>query len=148
VDPDFARRSVEGSPIHQRWLDRASAFRDLADGRRSEALWSVALDVSVGLETTVDGQLRVAVEDDAVVDCWHRLTDELSESSFRKPTLLVEAGRENDAFETPNALVDLRRQLGDQLRHEILDLPHTITADGPDQLASLLEDFLQKVTAV
>ena len=144
VDLDFARRSVQGSPIHLRWPDRATAFNAMATGRRAEALWSVALDASVGLEPTEDGQLRVAVEEAAVIACWDRLTDVVSESQFRKPTLLVEAGLENGAFVTPHALANLRGQMGANLRHVVLDLPHTITADGPEQLADLVLDFIDR----
>jgi lipase len=142
VDPAFARKSVESSPIHLRWPDRQSAFRDMTAGRRPEAMWSVALDVAVGMEETNDGQLRVAVTDEAVTACWDRLPDPVSESPFRKPTLVVEAGQENAAFVTESALASLRHQLGDELHHVVVDLPHTITADGPDVLAVHLRAFL------
>ena len=143
IDAHFARDSVANSSIGVRWPDRVIAFREMVSGRRPSAHWSVALDVSVGLEDAGDGSLRVAVAEDVVSTCWlEQLPRPLSESGWRGPTLLVEAGRENGAFLTPHALADFRSQLGDSLTHVVLDLPHTITADGPDELATHIRKFL------
>lgn len=143
IEPQFARYGFESAPTHLRWPDRAAAFRDLSAGRRPAAHWSVALDVAVGLEASGDGNLRLAVSDEAVRECWQeQLTRPVSESSFRKPTLLLEAGPENGAFLTPSAVASLRRQLGDLLTYAVVDLPHTIPSDGPDVLAAHLRSFL------
>ena len=144
VAPEFARRSFENATVHLRWPNRERAFEDLIAGRSPEAHWSVALDVSVGLERTDSGDLRVAVSEEAVRACWEQLPSPLPGSSFRGPTLLIEAGQENGDFCTPAAVADLRRLLGDRLRHEVVDLPHTITADGPDILAAHLLSFLAR----
>jgi hypothetical protein len=102
----------------------------------------VALDVAVGLEDTGEGDLRVAISDDAFAACWEQVTQPIKESSWRGPTLLLEAGQEHGDFVTPSALASLRRQLGDELQHVVVDLPHTIPADGPDILASYVKEFL------
>ncbi len=100
------------------------------------------LHIAVGLEETGDGRLRLAVTEDAVKECWYETTKPLSESPFRGPTLLLEAGRENGSFCTPATVANLRRRLGDRLQHVVVDLPHTIPADGPDVLAAHLRSFL------
>ncbi len=128
--------------MHLRWPDRATAFRELTADRQPAAHWAVALDVAAGLEATGDGHLRFAVTDEAVRTCWEQLIDPLSESSFRGPTMLLEAGRENGNFCTPSTVANLRRQLGDRLHYAVVDLPHTIPADGPDVLAAHLRSFL------
>jgi lipase len=144
IDPEFARTTLASSAAHLRWSDRAAAFNQMIAGREQSAYWSVALDVSVGLEEAGDGSLRVAVSEDVVTACLQdQLPRPLNESSYRGPTLLLEAGREHGDFLTPAALADLRAQLGDTLQHVILDLPHTITADGPDILAEHVRRFLE-----
>ena len=142
VEPEFARQGFESAPVHLRWPDRAAAFRDLSADRQRAAHWSVALDVAVGLEETGDGRLRLAVTEDAVRECWDQVTQPLSDSSFRRPTLLLDAGRENSAFCRPSTVANLRRQLGHRLRYAVVDLPHTIPADGPDVLAAHVRSFL------
>jgi lipase len=142
VKPSFARRSVESAAMHRRWPDRVAAFQELSASRRPAAHWAVALDVAVGLEEAGDGRLRVAVADEAVSACWDQLIGPLTDSSFRGPTLLLEAGQEHGDFCTPSMVANLRRQLGQQLDHAVLDLPHTIPADGPDVLAGYLRSFL------
>lgn len=142
IDVDFARdRAAEALALV--WPDRVTAFADMVAGRQPSAHWSIALDVAVGLDATNDGNVREAVSEEAVRACWlEQLPRALSQSTFRGPTLLLEAGRENGAFLTPAALAELKRQLGENLQHEIVDLPHTITADGPDILASRIRKFV------
>ena len=149
VDPamevrwDFVREYVGVAPSNSRWPNRETAFRDLSRTRQISAHWSVALDVAVGLEPTPeDGNLRVAIADDAFDACWEQVTQPIKESSWRGPTLLLEAGRENAEFVTPSALASLRRQIGDQLTYAVVDLPHTMPADGPDVLAAHIRPFL------
>lgn len=142
VEPELARQGFESAPVHLRWPDRAAAFRDLAANRQRSAHWSVALDVAVGLEETDVGTLRLAVSDEAVKVCWEQVTQPLTESPFRRPTLLLDAGRENGAFCTPSTVANLRRQIGDRLEYVVVDLPHTIPADGPDVLAAHLRSYL------
>jgi hypothetical protein len=120
------------------------AYTDLSGRRQPSAHWSVALDVAVGLKETDDGSLRVAIEDDAFTACWEQVTRPIKPSPWRGPTFLVEAGQENREFVTPSALASLRQQLGDQLRHEVVDLPHTVPADGPDILAAHVRTFLTR----
>jgi lipase len=142
IDVDFGRyRAAEALALV--WPDRVSAFSDMVAGREASAHWSIALDVAVGLDATSDGNVKEAVSDEAVRACWlEQLPRPLSESTFRGPTLLLEAGQENGAFLTPTALAELKRQLGENLQHEVLDLPHTITADGPDILATRIRKFV------
>lgn len=149
VDPamelrwEFVQQYVDVAPTRFRWPDREAAFRDLCSKRQISAHWSVALDVAVGLEETGgDGNLRVAIADDAFAACWEQVTQPIKESSWRGPTLLLEAGQENAEFVTPSALASLRRQLGDRLSYTVVDLPHTIPADGPDVLAAHVRPFL------
>jgi lipase len=142
VEPAFAQQGLESASMRARWPDRATAFRDLSASRRSAAHWAVALDVAVGLEDDPDGRLRVAVADDVVTACWDQVLAPLTESSFRGPTLVIEAGQEQGAFCTPSTVGNLRRQLGDRLRRSVVDLPHTIPTDGPDVLADHLLSFL------
>ncbi len=143
VDRQFARDSFDTSPVHLSWPDRPSAFREMVSGRQPSAHWSVALDVSVGLEAAGNGVFKVAVAEEVVRACWlDQLPQPLSESTWRGPTLLVEAGPENGAFLTPDALADFRRLLGDSLTHVAVDLPHTITADGPELLAAHIRRFI------
>ena len=143
VGPDDARRYLDAAPSRLQWPDRKSAFRQLAQGRPTTAHWSVALDVAVGLDDGDDGQLRVAITDEAFRACWEdHVTKPIRQSKWRGPTLVVEAGRENGAFLSPTALAELRRQLGEALTHVVVDLPHTITADGPDILAAHIRAFM------
>ncbi len=142
VTPEFARQSLESATMHLRWPDRTAAFEALSADRQPAALWAVALDVAAGLEETDGGSLRAAVTDDAVTACWDQLVQVLSESSFRGPTLLLEAGQENGDFCSLSTVANLKRQLGDQLHHAVLDLPHTIPSDGPDVLAAYLRSFV------
>jgi hypothetical protein len=55
---------------------------------------------------------------------------------------LIEAGPEKGAFVTPRAVADLRRQLGQQLEHVVVDLPHTIPSTAPDVLARHVSAFI------
>ena len=142
VKPEFARQSLESAAMHLRWPERSRAFQELSADRQPAAHWAVALDVAVGLEEMRDGRLRVAVTDEAVSTCWDQLIEPLSESSFRGPTLLLEAGQEGGDFCTPSTVANLQRQLRDQLHYAVVDLPHTIPADGPDVLAAHLRSFL------
>jgi hypothetical protein len=142
MDYRFAAEYVDAA-TSLRWPDREDAFRQLAAGRRPSAHWSVALDVAVGLEDDGEGSLRVAVSEGVAEACWlDQVTRPLSESNWHGPTLVVEAGLENGAFLTRATVTSLRKQLGDQMNHEIVDLPHTITADGPDILAALVRGFV------
>jgi lipase len=143
VDPQFARDGAATSPVHLRWPDRIAAFNEMVASRQPSAHWSVALDVAVGLEEDDAGSLKVAVDEEIVRVCWlGQIHHPLSESTWRGQTLLVEAGPENGAFLTPQALSDFRRQLGDALTHVVVDLPHTITADGPELLATHIRNFV------
>ena len=56
-------------------------------------MWSVALDVAVGLEQTNDGQLRGGRHRRSRHACGIVCLIPVSESPFRKPTLVVEAGK-------------------------------------------------------
>lgn len=142
VTPEFARQNLASATMHLRWPDRAAAFAELAAGRQPAALWAVALDVGVGLEETGDGHLRAAVTEDVVSAGWDQMMQPLTESSFRGPALLLEAGPENGDFCAPSTVASLRRQLGERLEHVVVDLPHTIPTDGPDVLAAHLRSFL------
>jgi len=143
IGPEDARRYLENAPSRLQWPNHQAAFDELVAGRAKSAHWSVALDVAVGLYEDADGQLRVAVTDEAFRACWEdHVMNPISQSAWRGPTLVIEAAREHGAFLAPSALADMRRQLGDQLRHEVVDLPHTITGDGPDILADVVRPFL------
>jgi lipase len=139
----FVAEYIDVAPSRSRWPTRELAYRDMAAKRQPAAHWSVALDAAVGLQQTPEGDLRVAMEDEAFTACWEQVTEPIGESAWRGPTLLLEAGQEKQEFVTPPALQSLRRQLGDQLQHEIVDLPHTIPADGPDILANHIRRFLE-----
>jgi pimeloyl-ACP methyl ester carboxylesterase len=75
------------------------------------------------------------------------MQEPLRSSSWRGPTLLIEAGREQGAFTSPAVVKQMRNQLGSQLEHVVLDVSHTIPSDYPDELAAAVAPFLAKLAA-
>ena len=149
VDPAIAvadyvvRDGAANSLIGHHWPDAPSAFQDMAEGRGAEAHWSVALDVAIGLQRGDDGALREVAAPEAVGAAWQHMAARLRPTSWRGPTLLLEAGRENGRFVSPWLIKALQEQLGDRLEHIVLDAPHTITADSPDLLAEHVREFVE-----
>lgn len=145
IERDDARREQHAATVQPRWPDAQAALSDLLAGRPPEAHWSVALDVAVGLGRDDDGWLRPLAAPEAVQAGWERMAARLQPSSWRGPTLLLEAGRENGRFVSRWSVNALRRELGDRLQHVVLDVPHTITADAPELLAEHLRDFMARL---
>lgn len=141
--PDFARHGRRLAAVRHEWTDAQSALRDMLAGRAPEAHWSVALDLAVATKQDADGLIKPLAAQEAVDACWaDHVLEPLGETGYRGPTLLLEAGRERGSYCSPNAVTEMRRQLGDLLHHVVLDMPHTIPADGPELLAEQLRVFL------
>jgi len=66
-------------------------------------------------------------------------------SLWRGPTLLIEAGWENGTFVSKYLIRDLRQQLGDSLQHVVMDAPHAITAEAPEELAAYVDAFVSQL---
>jgi lipase len=147
VSRELARASTDQfSLIRSRWKDEAAAFADLYAGRSAEALWSVALDVAVGLRRDADGWLRPMIAPEAPRAGWDQMQQPLAPTEWRGPTLLLEAGRENGAFTSAAVIRSMREQLGDTLTHVVLDATHTIPSDNADLLARHVSSFVAALT--
>jgi lipase len=142
LDKDHARREQLAAKQPQRWPDASAAMAALTAGRQAEAQWSVALDVSLGLARDESGWLRPVWAPEAVHAVWDQVAHRLQASPWRGPTLLIEAGRENGRFVSPWLVKNMREQLGDRLEHVVVDAPHTIPADAPEELARHVAAFL------
>jgi lipase len=149
VDPaiaitrELAHAGQEGSAANLRWPDRQAAFSDLLADRPPEAHWSVALDLAVATTRDADGCLRPIVAPEAVHEGWEQMTAPLQPTDYRGPTLLLEAARENGAYVSPAVVEGMLRQLGERLRHVLLDTAHTIPSDHPDLLATHVRAFMR-----
>jgi lipase len=149
VSHELAGASItyEYSSVGHSWASEADAFHEAVATRPASGLWSAALDVAVALERGSDGLVRPVVARDAVAAGWRQMQEPLRSSSWRGPTLLIEAGREQGAFTSPAVVKQMRNQLGSQLEHVVLDVSHTIPSDYPDELAAAVAPFLAKLAA-
>ncbi len=145
IDKDMARREQVAARQTQRWPDAATAFKDKMNGHRPEAAWSVALDIAVGLTTDEQGGLRSVAAPEAIEAAWGHMGQRLQESPWRGPTLLIEASQANGKYVSPWLVKNIRKQLGDRLEHVVMDAPHTITSDAPNELAELVSEFLERL---
>ena len=146
VSADHARASMayESSYLGHSWADETEAFAFMAARHPPGGAWAAALDVAVALEVRQDGRLHPLIAPDAVPAAWAAMQEPLRGSEFGGPVLLLEAGRENGRFVSPAVVRQMREQLGDRLRHRVLDATHTITSDFPDLLAAALADFVHR----
>jgi lipase len=142
IDKDMARREQAAARHTRRWPDAATAFQDKMNGRGPDAAWSVALDIAVGLTTDEKGELRSVAAPEAIEAAWGHMGQRLQDSPWRGPTLLIEAGQSNGQYVSPWLVKNMRKQLGDRLEHVVMDAPHTITSDAPNELAELVSEFL------
>ena len=149
VSSELARASVtyEYSSFGHTWPDEAAAFEEFAAGRVPGGMWAAALDAAVGLQRGDDGMLRPLVVADAVIAAWDQMQAPLHDSTWRGPTLLIEAAREDGRYVSPAVAAALRAQLGDVLEHVVIDATHTIPSDYPDLLAAAVGPFLSRVAA-
>lgn len=149
VSADLARASVtyEYSSVGHSWPDHATVFAEFAAGKPESGAWSAALDAAVAVERHGDGLLHPVVAPDAVAAGWRQMQEPLRSSSWRGPTLLIEAGREHGAFVSPAVVERMRNQLGPQLEHVVLEVSHSIPSDYPDELAAVVTPFLTKLAA-
>ena len=116
----------------------------LAD-RDPAAQWSVALDVAVGLAQDENGWFKPVWAPEVAHAVWDQVAQRLQPSPWRGPTLLIEAGRENGLYVSPWLVKNMRQQLGDRLEHVVIDAPHTIPADAPNELAEMVTTFLARL---
>ena len=79
---------------------------------------------------------------EALEAAWAHMSERLQDSPWRGPTLLIEASQANGQYVSPWLIKNMRQQLGDRLEHVVMDAPHTITSDAPDELAALVSEFL------
>lgn len=133
-------RATNAANLH--WPDWQAAFSALVADRASSAHWSVALDTAVWLERDSNGSLRPMVAAEAIDAACDQMRAPLEESRYAGPVLLLEAGPERGLYISPAVIAQLREQLGDRLRHVMLESPHTIPADAPDLLARYVGEFL------
>jgi lipase len=145
IERDDALREQRAAAEQPRWPDAQTALNDLLTGRGPSAHWSVALDVAVGLARDPDGGVRALAAPEAVQAVWGQVAARLQPSSWRGPTLLLEAGPENGRFVSRWLVSALRRELGDRLQHVVLDVPHTIPADAPELLAEHVREFMARL---
>lgn len=146
VSRELARASTEQfSLADRRWKDETAAIAEMAAGRPAEGLWSVALDVAVGLRRDADGWLRPMVAPEAVRAGWDQMQQPLRPSEWRGPTLLLEAGRENGAFVSAAVIRSMREQLGEALTHVVLGATHTIPSAHADLLGSHVGSFVARL---
>lgn len=142
MDKDDARREQLAAKQVQRWPDTSAAMAALMADRQPEAQWSVALDVAVGLARDDAGWLRPIWAPEAVHAAWDQVAHRLQPSPWRGPTLLIEAGRENGRYVSKWLVKNMSQQLGDRLEHVVIDAPHTIPADAPEELARHIAAFI------
>ena len=145
MDRNAARREQEAAKNPPRWPDAQSALAAMMVGRSPQAQWSVALDVAVGLAQDDNGWFKPVWAPEAAHAVWDQVAQRLQPSPWRGPTLLIEAGPENGLYVSPWLVKNMRQQLGDRLEHVVLDAPHTIPADTPEQLAGLVSGFLESL---
>jgi lipase len=142
MDKMYCRQRVADAAELPRWTDQATAFTQMMEGRDPRAAWSVALTVALGLERDEEGWLQPRYAPEAVQHAWREMGEKFRPSLWRGPTLLIEAGRENGTFVSKYLIRDLRQQLGDSLQHVVMDAPHSITAEAPEELAAHVEAFV------
>jgi lipase len=145
MDKIYCRQRVAEASEPEHWPDAAAAFAAMMDGRSSTSAWSAALDAAVGLQLEQDGSFRTRAAPEAVQQAWREIAERFRGGLWRGPTLLVEAGREHGTFVSKYLLRDLRQQLGDSLQHVVIDAPHSITAEAPEELASHVDAFLEQL---
>lgn len=143
VGAELARISMEQfSVIDRHWADESVALRELSVGRPASALWSVALDVAVSLKRDADGSLRPMLAPRAPRARWAQMQEQLRPSEWHGPTLLLEAGRENGLYVSPQVVTAMRAGLADSLDHVVIDAGHAIPSDHPELLAQHVGAFV------
>ncbi len=148
VDPAIgvpAQTAADGltfSGTTMAWPDERAALEWLLAQREPSAWWAAALEFVDTIERAPDGSLRASMSPDAVRAGWAQMQEPIRSSSWRGPTLLLEAGRENGRFIPPATVAALKSELGSTLDHRVLDATHTIPSDHPDMLAALVAQFL------
>jgi hypothetical protein len=103
------------------------------------------LDVAVATGVRSDGRIHPLLAREAVMAAWSQMQQPLAETEWRGRTMLLEAGRENGAYTSPDVVAALRAQLTDALEHVVLDVTHFIPSDYPDLLAENVRRFLAGV---
>lgn len=148
VDPAIgvsAATAEEGSAANAArlsWPDERTALEALLAQREPAVWWAAALEYAAGLERIPDGRLRPMVRQEAVAAGWAQMREPIRSTSWRGPTLLLEAAVERGKYVSPTSGAAIRRDLGDALDHRVLEVTHTIPSDHPDLLARLVTAFM------
>jgi lipase len=142
VAADTAEAGVAANAARISWPDERTALEALLAQRAPGAWWAAALEFAAALERTANGQLRPIVREEAVTAGWAQMRESIRSTSWRGPTLLLEAALENGKYVSATTAAALRDALGDSLDHRVLDVSHTIPSDHPDLLARLVAAFV------
>jgi lipase len=145
VSAATAEEGIAANAAHLSWPDERSALEAHLAQRLPGAWWAAALEYAAALERTDDGRLRPSVREEAVVAGWAQMREPISATSWRGPTLLLEAALENSKYVSAMTATSLRNDLGDALDHRLLNVTHTIPSDHPDLLAELVDAFLKRL---
>jgi lipase len=151
VDPGIgvsAATAEEGSAANAArlsWPDERSALEALLGQRLPGAWWAAALEYAAGLERTADGRVRPIVREEAVTAGWAQLREPIRSTSWRGPTLLLEAALENGKYVSASTVGAMRAELGGALDHRVLEVTHTIPSDHPEILADCVTSFMRRL---
>ncbi len=85
------------------------------------------------------------MREQAVIAGWAQMHEPVAATRWRGPTLLLEASREKGRYVSAQTAAAIKAQLGNALDQRVLDVTHTIPADHPDLLASLVIEFLDRL---
>src|SRR4051794_35325564 len=121
VTAEVARvsQSHENSSLGHSWADPRDAYDHFAAGRPASGLWAAALDAALAVAPGDDKRLRPLLAPEAVAAAWAEMQRPLRESSWRGPTLLVEAGRGDGKIGAADVVGGGGGQLGAGLDHRV-----------------------------
>jgi lipase len=146
VSAATAQWGMDASGSNMSWPDERAAMDDLLSYREPSAWWAAALEFATTLEHAADGLLRTIVRGDVVRAGWAQMQEPIRPTTWRGPTLLLEAGLESGKFLPAATAAAMANDLGDALDHRVLDVTHTIPSDHPDLLADEVDAFLDRLT--